>query len=323
MPFRDVIGHRRIVALLARSVANEWLPPSLVFAGPDVASMRQIATALAQALNCLHPVVPAPQPQVPSPQPLAPASPQSPAPSPQYDACGSCAACMRIARGVHPDVVVLEPGDSGAIKIDQVRDVVDRAAYRPFEGRRRVVVIDQADALVAAAQNALLKTLEEPPSASVFVLLTARPDMLLATVRSRCIKLWFPEEAAADVPAGSRDAAERVLRQAAASADPRRRIEAAKELLTGTGGSAASDREQLAAHLLAIASLLRDVELLAARADSSRLANADMKPALDRLTPAYQGDRGIRAFAAVDPALVALDRNGGVKVVADWLVLQL
>jgi DNA polymerase-3 subunit delta' len=230
---------------------------------------------------------------------------------------------MRIARGVHPDVVVLEPGDSGAIKIDQVRDVVDRAAYRPFEGRRRVVVIDQADALVAAAQNALLKTLEEPPSASVFVLLTARPDMLLATVRSRCIKLWFPEAAAAEVSAGSRDAAERVLDHAARTADPRRRIEAAKELLTGTGGSPAADREQLAAHLLAIASLLRDVEVLGARADSSRLANADMRPAIERLTPAYQGDRGIRAFAAVDHALEALDRNAGIKVVADWLVLQL
>jgi DNA polymerase-3 subunit delta' len=230
---------------------------------------------------------------------------------------------MRIARGVHPDVLVLEPGDSGAIKIDQVRDVVDRAAYRPFEGRRRVVVIDQADGLVAAAQNALLKTLEEPPSASVFVLLTARPDMLLPTVRSRCIKLWFPEDAAAEVSVGSRDAAERVLLQAAATADPRRRIEAAKDLLAGTGGTAASDREQLAAHLLAIASLLRDVELLAARADSSHLANSDMRPAIDRLTPAYKGDRGIRAFAAVDHALEALDRNAGVKVVADWLVLQL
>jgi len=321
MPFRDVIGHRRIVALLARSVANESLPPSLVFAGPDVASMRQIATALAQALNCLQPRIGA-DASVPSPRSLVP-SPQPPAPSPQCDACGTCAACLRIARGVHPDVLVLEPGDSGAIKIDQVRDVVDRAAYRPFEGRRRVVVIAQADGLVAAAQNALLKTLEEPPSASVFVLLTARPDMLLPTVRSRCIKLSFPEDAAAEVMAGSRDAAERVLFHAAATADPRRRIEAAKDLLTGTGGSAASDREQMAAHLLAIASMLRDVELLAAQADSSHLANADMRPAIDRLTPAYKGDRGLRAFAAVDHALEALDRNAGVKVVADWLVLQL
>ena len=70
----------------------------------------------------------------------------------------------------------------GSIKIDQVRDVIDRAGYRPFEGRRRVVIIDEADALVPQAQNALLKTLEEPPSASVFMLVTSRPDALLPTV---------------------------------------------------------------------------------------------------------------------------------------------
>ena len=60
-----------------------------------------------------------------------------------------CAACTRIARGVHADVLLIEPGDTGAIKIDQVRDAIERAAYRPFEGRRRVVIVDDADALNA------------------------------------------------------------------------------------------------------------------------------------------------------------------------------
>src|SRR3954469_13917898 len=148
MPFRDIVGHRRIVALLARSIARDSLPPSLIFSGPAGVGKRATAMALAQAVNCLNP----------RSQPL------------ETDACGTCAACARIARGVHPDVLVIEPGDSGSIKIEQVRDVVDRAAYRPFEGKRRVVVIDDADALMSAAQNALLKTLEEPPSASIFIL---------------------------------------------------------------------------------------------------------------------------------------------------------
>ena len=72
-----------------------------------------------------------------------------------------------------------------------------------------------------------------------------------------------------------------------------------------------------------MASLVRDVELLSTRADVRVLANPDVQPALERLAGVYQGERGVRAFAAVDRALVALDRNAGVKIVADWLVLQL
>jgi DNA polymerase-3 subunit delta' len=217
----------------------------------------------------------------------------------------------------------VEPGDSGSIRIEQVRDVIDRSAYRPFEGRRRVVVVDQADALVPAAQNALLKTLEEPPSSSVFVLVTARPDALLPTVRSRCIRLWFAEGAGQQADDEARDVARRVLAHAAGAPDPRRRLEAAKDLLAGTAGKGAADRAQLAAHLRAMGSLLRDVEVLATGADDGLLMNADVRPALDRLRAAYGGDRGVRAFAAVDQALAALDRNAGVKIVADWLVLEL
>ena len=334
MPFRDVIGHRAVVGLLARSIGRDSLPPSLIFAGPAGVGKRLTAMAAAQALNCLTPAE--------SDDGLR-------------DACGECTACTRIARGVHPDVLIVGPGDSGAIKIDQVREIVDRAAYRPFEGKRRVVIVDEADAMVVAAQNALLKTLEEPPPSSVFMLVTARPDMLLATVRSRCPRLRFrplspgqvvqalmargykevDARAVAATAEGSvgqalaasagdlvnaRDIAERVLVEAGSTPDPRHRIASAKGLL-GAGG--AGDRDRLGSHLRAMASLLRDVELLAADADTGALANPDVRPSIERLTKTYHGERGIRAFAAVDRALVALERNAGVKIVADWLVLQL
>jgi len=337
MPFRDVIGHRRIVALLARSIARDSLPPSLIFAGPAGIGKRLTAVAVAQALNC----------------PAAASSGDLP-----IDACGTCASCTRIARGIHPDVLIVEPGDSGSIKIDQVRELIDRAAYRPFEGRRRAVIVDDADALVPGAQNALLKTLEEPPSRSVFMLVTARPDVLLATVRSRCPRLSFRPlsaedlaaalvargrseadaravaatadgslgralEASADDLAAARDVAQQVLAQAATPGDAARRLDRAKDLLAKPGGSSAGDREHLAAHLRAMASLLRDIELLSTRADVRALANPDVQPDLERLTGAYRGERGIRAFTAVDRALVALERNAGVKIVADWLVLNL
>jgi DNA polymerase-3 subunit delta' len=341
MPFRDVIGHRKLVALLSRSIERDSIPPSLIFAGPSGVGKRLVALASAQALNCLDPH----RTSTRSSDAI------------EYDACGVCAACTRIERGLHPDVVILEPGDSGSIKVDAVRDVVERTGYRPFEGRRRVVIIDEADALVAQAQNALLKTLEEPPSSSVFILVSSRADSLLPTVLSRCPRLRFhelsPEDVAAalirqgkkdveahaiaalangsigeaiDVSADTlveaRDVALRVLTRFGSTDDIGRRVEAAKELLPQTTGGAAADREYLSVHLRAIASLLRDVELVSSDGDRRTLANPDVEGSLGRLT-AFQGDRGIHAFDAIDEALDAIDGNVNVKIVADWIATQI
>jgi DNA polymerase-3 subunit delta' len=313
MPFRDIRGHRRLTDLLARSIERGALPPASIFAGPS-ADKRATALAVAQALNCLEP-----RTQNPEPEPGT----RNPKPGTR-DACGTCAACTRIARGVHPDVLVVEPGDSGNIKLEPIRDAIDRTGFKPFEGRRRAVIIDEADAMIPQAQNALLKTLEEPPPSSVFILVTSRPDSLLPTVRSRCIRLWFAEAGATEVDAEARAVAERVLARAADGNDAARLDAAAKELHPKSGGiPAAVSRELLASQFRAMASLLRDAEIVATGADARALANPDVRPILDRLAAAFRGERGVRAFAAVDQGLVALDRNAGVKVVADWVALQL
>src|SRR5437867_772333 len=288
MPFRDVPGHRRLVELLSRSIANDSLPPSLLFSGPSGTAKRTAAVAVAQALNCTN---------------LEQSSVARPTTDDRRlmtDACGTCSSCLRIARDVHPDVLVVAPGDSGAIKIEQVRDIVDRTSYRPFEGRRRVVIIDEADALVVAAQNALLKTLEEPPSLSVFILVTSHPDMLLPTVRSRLIRLSFAEGGASEVDVEARDVAERVLAQAAAARDAGRRLDLAKDLLVGTGAGGASDRAQLASHLRAMAALLRDVEVVSTGAAAAVLADPEAAPSLEGLASTFRGERGVAAFGAVD-----------------------
>jgi DNA polymerase-3 subunit delta' len=349
VPFRSIVGHRRLVSLLSRAVARDTLPPSLLLAGAAGVGKRRTAMAVAEAVNCLSPVTPG-----------GPEGPPAGTGDPllERDACGACAACRRIQRGVHPDVIVIAPGDSGSIKIEQVRDVVDRAGYRPFEGRRRVVVIDEADALVPAAQNALLKTLEEPPSASIFILVSSIPDALLATVRSRCPRLRFGALSAAEIAgalmrdhgyaeadaraaaadadgslgralaaesadlAEARDAAHRLLEGAARATDPARRLDAAKDL-TGKKGTSASERDQLAACLRAAASLLRDISILGMRADVRALANADLQPQLQRLAGAFTSDRSTRAYGTVDQALAALERNASPKIVADWVAINL
>ncbi len=366
MPFREIAGHRHLFALMTAAAVRGTLPPSLIFAGPEGVGKRRSAIALAQLLNCASTVTVdygAPDysaadsadgaDSAASESDMHTAS-EVPSDAVGKDACGVCASCRRIARGVHADVLVIEPGDTGVIKVDQARDAIERSAYRPFEGRRRVVIVDEADAILVEAQNALLKTLEEPPPASTFVLVTSRPDVLMPTVRSRCQRLRFGRLAAAEIAAvlirdhgyaeadahaaasasdgslglalegaseeyaAARDAAARLLEGAAVSPDPRRRLEGAKAL---TGGGA--DRDELARRLRALASLVRDISVLVSRADERRLANADLRPLLARLVKSFDGERAVRAFAAVDRALSALDRNASPKIVADWVAMQI
>ncbi len=340
MPFRDLAGHRAVLRWLARAAGHGTLPPSLLFAGPEGVGKHRAALALAALLNC-------PDRRESSGEGDAP------------DACGACATCTRIARGAYPDVVEVAPGESGAIKIDQARAVIEQAAFRPFEGRRRVFIVDPADALGVPAQDALLKTLEEPPPSSVFVLVTTVPDALLPTVVSRCQRVRFgrlsPDDivrvlvgehayrerdarAAASVADGSvgralsaeasswaqaRQAALTVLDGAGRSDDPVVRLGLSRDLVPQGSGRSGADREGLAERLQALACLLRDLEIVRWRVDSRWLANADLADALVGLTSAFDSERVRRAFSAVDRALGALERNASPKIVADWLAVTL
>lgn len=338
MPLQAVTGHRPVLKLIARAIAHDALPPSLLFAGPRGIGKQRSAVAVAELLNCLNP---------------------SHSNGFELDSCGACASCLRIARRVHADVMIVEPGDSGAIKVEQVREAIGRTAFRPFEGRKRVVIVDEADAMVSAAQNALLKTLEEPPPGSTFILISAMPDSLLPTVRSRCSVLRFGALTVADLvdlltrvhgysAADARSAAvqadgsiaralerrsvdlveartiaRRLLEHVARTGEPQRRLEAAEIVKMKAGTASADERNRLATCLRALSSLLRDVGVIANRADARLLANADLEVELQRLANAFDDRRSCRAFAVVDEALTALERNASPKLVADWFVLQL
>jgi DNA polymerase-3 subunit delta' len=332
MPLRDVRGHRRVLDLLTHAIGRGALPPTLLFGGVEGVGKRTTAVAVAQALNCLQPS--------------------------GGDSCGKCLACRKIARGAHPDVVLLSPDEAGSIKIEAVReDIIQKSAYRPFEGRWRVFIVDEADALIVNAQDALLKTLEEPPPGSILILVTSRPDALLPTVRSRCYRLRFGRLSEAEIAAvllerhgfaerdaraasviadGSvsralaaqegelaeaREAATRLLRAVAGGRMPQR-LDGAKAFVAGPRAGPA-DRAAVADRLRALSSMLRDLEVMATRAQDAWLANADLKPQLERLMPAFAGDRVLHAFSAVDRALSALERNASPKIVADWVALEI
>ena len=115
--------------------------------------------------------------------------------------CGRCGPCRKVAAGAHPDIWRTAPApDKREITVDQIRALRADAYIRPNEGARKVYIIDPADAMNPAAQNALLKVLEEGPAYAAFLLAAARPGLLLDTVRSRCELLSLPREDALPGP---------------------------------------------------------------------------------------------------------------------------
>ena len=169
--FEAIAGHGRAREVLARAVERDRVPPALLVTGREGSGRFLIAKELAKALNCRG-------------------SPGSPEKRP----CGACVPCRKIEVGTHPDFVQLRPEEGrAALGIDQVRSLLDELALAPVEGRRRVFVIDPADAMTDDAQNALLKALEEPPARSHLVLIARHESALLRTVASRCFVLALGE----------------------------------------------------------------------------------------------------------------------------------
>jgi len=179
---------------LLRSALERGQPHhAYLLAGPAGVGKELLARLFAQAANCEA--------------------------EPELRPCGKCASCTAIARGVHPDVTWvmpqseavsrgllsradLESAPSRDIRVDEVRALSRRLALAAVRGRRKIALLVPADALNERAQNTLLKTLEEPPPATTFLLVTDQPDLLLATVRSRCTRVQIaplPEQVVAEL----------------------------------------------------------------------------------------------------------------------------
>ncbi|MGH9930849.1 MAG: ATP-binding protein [Pyrinomonadaceae bacterium] len=177
----QLTGNERVKSLLRRMLEARRVPGALLLTGEDGIGKKLFALEIAKALNCR--------------------TPQG------AEGCGDCPACKRIARfnypqsddsddwkGIvwtdHPDVgMVVAP--KRVLLVDQMRLIEREANYRPYEGKARVFLIEDADKLNDPSANALLKVLEEPPHTSHIMLLTSRPGMLLATIRSRCQMIRF------------------------------------------------------------------------------------------------------------------------------------
>lgn len=166
MSFSDVQDQPAPIRLLRNMLKRQRVPNGLLFWGPGGVGKRLLALELAKAINCSER---------------------------EDDACDACLQCRKVIHGNHPDVKVVAPASKSRLirKEEDIEPVAEMASYRPYEGGWRVFVIDDAERMTLPAQNFFLKTLEEPPSNTLFILLSEWPRMLLDTIRSRCQPVQF------------------------------------------------------------------------------------------------------------------------------------
>ena len=189
----------RVRDFLSHAVTTGRVSHAYLFVGAPGSGKLDAAWALAQALLC------------------------------ENDGCGACDACVRVARHTHPDVHVYEPESATGYLIAQVRDLLEDVALSPIRAPRKVYIIDRAEQLRANTANALLKTLEEPPAHTVFILLGTSTDVMLPTIVSRCqcvpFRMLSTEESTTAVAHATGLAPARCRMAVAVAGSPSRAIE--------------------------------------------------------------------------------------------------
>lgn len=163
--FSDVIGQEHVTRTLQNAITQQRIAHGYIFSGHRGIGKTTVARILAMALNCRSAEKPAPEP------------------------CGVCDSCQEIRAGSSVDVIEIDAATNRGI--DEIRELRDAARYRPARDRYKIYILDEAHQITDAAFNALLKTLEEPPSHIVFMMATTQPEDIPQTIRSRCQHFSF------------------------------------------------------------------------------------------------------------------------------------
>lgn len=170
MAFSDFSTGNQAVSILQKSIGQGRLAHAYLFTGDQIKVLEEAAANLAKTLNCES--------------------------GSQIDCCETCLSCRKINQGLYPDVAWIRPESKlRIISIQQIRDLVKTIHLKPTESKWKFFVLCEADRLNTQSANAFLKTLEEPPSQSILILLSTQPDRLLDTIQSRCLRLSFGDNA--------------------------------------------------------------------------------------------------------------------------------
>ena len=157
MAFENVVGQQRIIALINNLLYSNRIPHAFLFEGQKGIGKKRIALEMARGICCS---------------------------SADTKPCGTCSSCIKASHGNHPEIKLIE--EDSSIKIETIRELQKEIQLKPYEGAKKVFIINNAERMTTQAQNALLKTLEEPPGYASIILLTNNAASLLPTIISRC-----------------------------------------------------------------------------------------------------------------------------------------
>ena len=167
--FEDVAGQEHIITTLKHAVEENKIAHAYLFCGPRGTGKTTIAKLLAKAVNCTG-----------SPKP-----------------CDQCENCQQITLGTHPDVIEIDAASNNGV--DEIRDLIEKVKYAPIQGKYKVYIVDEFHMMSPSASNALLKTLEEPPTHVIFIFATTEPHKILPTIISRCQRFDFTKLSVPDI----------------------------------------------------------------------------------------------------------------------------
>lgn len=323
MSFRDIIGHDTPTRLLRSALARNRLAHAYLFHGDEGIGKRLTARALAWTVTC---------------ETLS------------EDACGACTSCRWAAAGTHPDIREIAPTGKGRIiRIEFIRELQNTLALRPVHSRYKVAILDDADRLNMESANALLKTLEEPPDHSLIVLITSRPNHLLPTLLSRCIRVRFSPLSSREVRrivslrlgVGEEEAGriERLAmgrmsdamtmspealmeRLAGWIADIRHESLSDIHVLLSAAERNATDAATAHDFLVRMAAWLRDA-VLASTGNTERIVHAEAAREVADWAAAYDGGSLLALYQRTTRALALLDRNVNARLLIEDILFDL
>lgn len=163
MGFKGIVGHEDIIAHFKSSIETGNVAHAYIISGDAGSGKKALAYAFAETLECE---------------------------AGGTEACGTCQSCLQVSTGNYPDIITVTHEKPNLISVDEVRDqLINTIDIKPYKGKYKIYIISDAELLNVQAQNAMLKTIEEPPAYAVILLLTTNLDKLLETVKSRCLKL--------------------------------------------------------------------------------------------------------------------------------------